>query len=390
MSKTKKIDVLHVVRTFGDKNQPYTTHLLNSINSYSNLKHIVVSDLVYELPSNIEVLSISSSRINKLQVGSIPYIVKSLADNNLKDSLTGLSFKMKIKFLLKWKKLILSDSRLIHLHHLQVVDSRILTYLNTKNIPIVCSLRGRDILINTRNKEGSKAFKKNLNSINHIHVISSFLKKRLFELTNSISTSVVYRGGNLPLEENIKKVFNINLNKPIKVIVIGRLVWEKGHVYLLDSIKRLRDSGIDIKMDIYGEGIFYEFIEYRISQLGLTEYVCLKGYLENELLRKKYKEYDFSIQPSLSEALSNGLLDLTFHNIPCVISNVGGMPEIIEDGINGIVYDINNTEAIDEAILKIVDLDFEALCYHNVGLRKKFSLDNEIKGLETIYQEYLN
>ncbi|WP_298533192.1 glycosyltransferase family 4 protein [uncultured Algibacter sp.] len=383
------MDVLHVIRTFGDKDQPYTTNLLNSINTISSLKHAVISDLIYESSSNIEILSISSSRINKFQIENIPFIVRCLNNQYLKESIVGFSFKKKIKFFLKWKNLILSDPKVVHLHHLHVIDSNILAYLNAKKVPIVCSLRGRDLLINTRNHQGNKAFKNHLNSFSHLHVISTFLKKKLFKINDKINTSVVYRGGSPPLFENIKKEFNVDLKKEIKVIVIGRLVWEKGHIYILECIKRLKNRDVNIKVDIYGDGSFYEFMEYRISQLGLTDCICLKGYMENRLLQKKYKEYDFSIQPSLSEALSNGLLDLAFHNIPCIISNVGGMPEIIEDGINGVVFDIENVETLDDAIFRIINLDFQVLCSYNELLRKNFSLDKEVNGFELIYNEYL-
>ncbi len=389
MKKENKIDVLHVVRTFGDRNQPYTTKLLDSINGLGEMTHAVVSDITFRESESIEIKSVSS-KIGVSQVFSVFYLVKCFFNRTLYKSVANLSLKKKVKFFLKWKNLFLLNPKVIHLHHLQVFDIHIINYLKEVGVPIVASLRGRDILINTRNVKGKKEFLKHINAFDHIHVISLYLKQKLTDLSNIKSVTVVYRGGEMPSDKNIKNNFKIRSNTPIRIITVGRLVWEKGHVFMFDSIKRLVQQGFNIKLDIYGDGPFYEFLEFRISQLGLQNNIELKGHVNSQLLQRKYKEYDFSIQPSLSEALSNGLLDLAFHNIPCIISDVGGMPEIIKHNVNGLVYDIQDSNQLDHAIKNILNLNFEKLNKHNEELREKFSLQNEVSRLESIYTKFVS
>ena len=111
--------------------------------------------------------------------------------------------------------------------------------------------------------------------------------------------------------------------------MVGRLVWEKGHIFLLESILKLKKRGFTLQVDIYGDGEFHEMLQYRIEQLNLEKEVNLKGFLNNLELKKIYKDYDVFVQPSMSEALSNALVDAMLCNLPCVITKVGGMPEII-------------------------------------------------------------
>lgn len=131
-------------------------------------------------------------------------------------------------------------------------------------------------------------------------------------------------------------------------------------------------------------------MEHRIIQLNLLNKVNLKGHLEQDELRKMYKKYHLAIQPSMSEALSNGLLDLVFHNLPCVISNVGGMPEIVKDGVNGLIFDVSKPEQLDSAILNCLKIDQNKLWIYNETLIDKFSLKKEIKELEKMYVDVFN
>lgn len=383
--KTKKINVLHVVRVYGDQNQPYTTELFKNLYYKGNFNHVVLADFIAIKSKNITVLS---SSFNKFRIFNFLYLLKCFINTELKFSLKSLSFKNKIKFFIKWRNLIKSDPKVIHLHHLQMFDLNVLRYIKNRNIPIICSLRGRDILVNTKNEMGLRDLNQKLENISQIHVISNYLKDELLKMRPNSLVDVVYRGVNEPIFANLLNDIKSE-SQSIKMIAIGRLVWEKGHIYLLDSVKRLKQNGIEVFLDIYGDGEFEEYLKFRIEQLGLKNNVFLKGFISSIELRKLYKNYNIAIQTSISEALSNGLLDVVVHNLPAVISKIGGMVEIVENEVNGIYCDINDPLSIDKAILKCIDLDSNKLIKYNNLVRDQFSIKNEINSLELLYKKII-
>jgi glycosyltransferase involved in cell wall biosynthesis len=199
----------------------------------------------------------------------------------------------------------------------------------------------------------------------------------------NLDSRIIYRGLNDPLRKNVK-VSNEVLDV-IKIIIVGRLVWEKGHIYIIESLNRLILKGYKFSIDIYGDGPLKEFLNFRIIQLGLVKSINLKGYVNNNKLKTIYKNYNLAVQPSLSEALSNGLIDFMMHDLPCVVSNVGGMTEVIIDNKNGVVFDISKFSDIDDAILLALDLNFLELKKFNNLHKTKFERKYEVKQLNNLY-----
>ncbi|WP_435139213.1 glycosyltransferase family 4 protein [Formosa sp. A9] len=379
------MDVVHVLRSFGDQNQPYTTHLLNTLNTLSTLKHAVVCDNIYQSSKTIAVYSMSS----KLRVKHFldaRYVLHCFFNKALIASTSGFSFKKRIKFFLKWKFFVQHEPSVIHLHHLQAFNVSILKFLYSKKIPVIVSFRGKDIVTNPLEPQEQALLFEKLKYIDRVHVISEYLKVVTIQAGVTLPIDVVYRGiGKTPLN---RPALKLNTNTPIKIICVGRLAWEKGQFYLLDSVYRLKQKGYTFNVDIYGEGYLREFLLFRIQQLGLEGQVNLKGHVDSELLTQNYKTYHLAVQPSLYEALSNGLLDLVNNNVPCVISKGNGMEEVIADQINGVYFDVNTPETLDTAILDVLKLDTETLMAYNEGVRNQFSFNEEIKGLERMYLNY--
>lgn len=383
------MNIVHVVRSFGNKSQPYTTNLFLKLNELGKYNHIVASEktLVRNAVFNLD---ISTKTIKNLFNVNLLFIIKVfLFDKSFSLATKKLSLKKKIHFIMKWAPLIKSNVSLIHVHHLQVFNSEILEYFSYKSKPVVVSLRGRDLLVNTKNNFQDELLTMKLKKINHVHLISEFMKNQFILKKIDKPTSVVYRGvSEMKFKE---KLINRQKNiESIRLISTGRLVWEKGHIYLIESIYRLRKENLNITLDIYGVGELFEFLNFRIEQLGLSEIVKLKGFVANVKLKNKINEYDIAVQPSLSEALSNGLLEFVSNNIPCVISNVGGMLEIIKNDVNGIVFDILTPNKLDNAIKDALNINIEELTTFNNKILEKFSLEAEVKNLEIMYTNVLN
>ncbi len=68
---------------------------------------------------------------------------------------------------------------------------------------------------------------------------------------------------------------------------------------------------------------------FLIDKFQLNNYIFVKGKVENNLLIDLYSHYDFTVQLSLSESLSMSIIESQSQGTPCVVSNVGGLPEAV-------------------------------------------------------------
>jgi glycosyltransferase involved in cell wall biosynthesis len=368
-------NICHVLIAFGNKNQNYTTALLNSLNNLSSSCHFVYCHAKLEDSRYINI--IQSKSLSRWK--SYLLIFKlSLRDSKFKKLYHQIGYTK----IYKWLLLINQEIDVIHVHHMHIIPVEILDYFKSKNVNIIVSLRGRDLLLNTKNEKNYLELLNKLELASSIHTISNYMACNL-KSRFQFSCEVIYRGIVMPEKENIKKT-NPKSNS-IKAIAVGRLVWEKGHIYLLESIIRLIKKGQPIELDIFGDGPLLEFLNFRINQLGLENNIALKGYVANNKLKTLYKNYNVALQPSLSEALSNGLMDFMVHNLPCVVSSAGGMNEIIVHGENGFVFNILNPSEIDDYIIKAANMDFKKLKAFNDTYKNKFDHRIEVKKLDNLY-----
>ncbi len=148
-----------------------------------------------------------------------------------------------------------------------------------------------------------------------------------------------------------KDVTGIHLKK--KEIIIGMLAELhpiKGILFAIDAISLLKEKHPSVHLYVLGEGGQREILEKHIEKRRLKEHVSLLGFVENG---KKYlKAFDVFLMASLSEALAYAVLEAGMAGLPVVATDVGGIPEIIEDA--GIIVPSRNARAIAEAIEKIL------------------------------------
>jgi glycosyltransferase involved in cell wall biosynthesis len=367
--------ICHVLIVYGNKNQNYTTELLKGLNNSDSNYHFVYSHAQLRASEGINVFQSKDLSRFKSFLLLISLYIK---DQEFRVLYNQVGYKK----IYKWLILINLEVDVIHIHHLHAVPKEVIVYLKKKKIRLIASLRGRDLIVNTKDKLKADDVLKKLKLMSVIHSISHYMA---FELKSKfeMSSEIIYRGIQMPEELNLKKS-NL-VTDSIKILAVGRLDWEKGHIYLIESISRLVKKGHKITLDIYGDGPLMEFLNFRIDQLGLNDHIILKNYVDNSKLKLLYKNYNLALQPSLTEALSNGLIDFMIHDLPCVISNEGGMKEIIIHGRNGFVFNIQNPTEMDDYIFEALKIDFNKLKEFNDVHKKKFYIKNEIKALEDLY-----
>ena len=151
---------------------------------------------------------------------------------------------------------------------------------------------------------------------------------------------------------------------------IGRLSHEKGYKYLIEALALLIKKGIDVRLIIIGEGDERDYLEGLIAKAELSDRVLMPGYQKNA---KKYIPFfNVFVISSLTEGLPITLLEAMQARVPVVATNVGGIPDVLQNGDAGLLVKPCNPDALAEEITKI----------HNNG---KFAQ----KLVEAVYQRVI-
>jgi len=136
-----------------------------------------------------------------------------------------------------------------------------------------------------------------------------------------------------------------------QVVSCGNLLWVKGYEYALLAIHRLKTWGVPVHYTIIGNGPEYNRILYTVDDLGLSEQVTLLGQLAPEAVRRQLHSAHVFLLSSLSEGVSNSVLEAMACGLPIVTSDCGGLHEVIEDGREGFVVPVRNHRLMAEKML---------------------------------------
>lgn len=131
---------------------------------------------------------------------------------------------------------------------------------------------------------------------------------------------------------------NIN-NVPIRILFLSWVDKNKGIFELLEAAKKLKEDEINFKIFIAGQGMAYEKVKYFIEQNELCERVELCGWVLGKKKLELLKNSDIYVLPSYYEGYPNSLLEAMAVGKACIATNVGSIPDIIENNKNGILIE---------------------------------------------------
>ena len=173
-----------------------------------------------------------------------------------------------------------------------------------------------------------------------------------------------------------------------RVIIVSRLSWEKAHKYILEAWPIVRKDVPDSKLIIVGDGAEKESIEKLISELGIRDSVKMLGELPNIEAIKEIAKSEVFVCPSLAEGLGVVFIEAQASRTPPIGTRVGGIPDVIQDGENGLLIEPKNSDQIAEAIIKLLtDKELrERLAKRGLETCRKFEWSAIMEKIEGIYQ----
>ena len=211
-------------------------------------------------------------------------------------------------------------------------------------------------------------------------VNSNYMKnelQRLFGLPFE-KINVVPNGVNLTLFNGVERDYNFRrkyaMDNEKIILFIGRLVYEKGVQHLIAAMPKILAGYHDTKLVIAGQGGMMDELKAQVNALGISHKVCFAGYLGGKDVAKMYKVADISVFPSTYEPFGIVALEAMLSENPVVVSDIGGLNEIVQHRENGMKSYAGNANSIADSILEL--LYDHQLCA-NVVKKAKTKVRNE-------------
>ena len=152
---------------------------------------------------------------------------------------------------------------------------------------------------------------------------------------------------------------------------------------VLDVAKNLRNKNIEFRM--VGDGEFFQNIKDKIKQKNLTN-IILPGY-QTDLLPELYNA-DIFIITSKNEGFGRVIVDAMAAGLPVIGTNVGGIPEIITENINGFLVNTNDDKKMAKIISELIDNknNYSQISKNNLKKSQKYSLDSYVTNITYFYK----
>ena len=170
---------------------------------------------------------------------------------------------------------------------------------------------------------------------------------------------------------------------PFTVLFVGRLVERKGVSHLVDAVSLLLPR-VDVRLVIVGDGPERARIEARIREKRLDGRVAVRGRVSEAELQDAYAAADAFVLPAVvdrrgdTEGLGVVLLEAMNHRVPVIASAIGGITDIVEDGVSGLLVPPGDATALAAALGRLARAPDLAAGLGEAGyrrLRERFSWD---------------
>jgi glycosyltransferase involved in cell wall biosynthesis len=142
---------------------------------------------------------------------------------------------------------------------------------------------------------------------------------------------------------------------PFRILCVGSLVPAKAYPMLLAAIARLVEKGREVELTIVGDGPERQSLEGEIAERRLTGSVHLAGACNPDRVIDFYARTDAFALASFAEGVPVVLMEAMAMEIPCVATWIAGVPELIRDGVDGLLVPPADAEALAAALERLMD-----------------------------------
>jgi glycosyltransferase involved in cell wall biosynthesis len=168
---------------------------------------------------------------------------------------------------------------------------------------------------------------------------------------------------------------------PFTILCVASLNEVKGHRYLVEAARHLKESGEDFLCRLVGDGPLRDRLAGQISEAGLEKEFVLHGALPRGEVARRMRRADAAVLPSVMtsrgdrEGIPVALMEAMATGLPAVASDISGIPELVEDGRTGLLVPPRESRALADALHRLME---------DPELRRKFGQ----RGREKVREEF--
>lgn len=171
---------------------------------------------------------------------------------------------------------------------------------------------------------------------------------------------------------------------------VGHLAGHKGHTYLLQAIQHVQQHEPLLQVVIIGEGALRRSLEAEARALGVAERVHFMGFCDHPL--PLIRQWEMFVFPSVMEGLGTSVLDAMALGTPVIATRAGGIPEIVQDGVTGLLVPPRDPLALAHAVHQLLRDPAQGRAFGAAGrqrVEKYFTAARMGEHTLAIYQQLL-
>ncbi len=263
---------------------------------------------------------------------------------------------------------------------------------------IVARWRGQKIVLSRRvdNPETAWLVGLKYRLYDHVIAISKAIQNILIQqgvpaqkITCVPSAVEIERYARLPDPNYFQHRLGIAPTVPI-IGMVAQFIERKGHKTLISALPTVLKAYPDAQVVLFGQGPLQSDIQRLAGDVGIARHVTFAGFIDD--LERLLPSITVLVHPALQEGLGVSLLQAAAAGIPIIATPVGGIPEIVQPGLNGLLVAPGDPTALATALMTLLADPYRARAMGEAGrpwVRERFSVAAMVQGNQQVYQQVL-
>jgi colanic acid/amylovoran biosynthesis glycosyltransferase len=285
------------------------------------------------------------------------------------------------------------DARLLHIYFGQIAV-HLLPLIRAWKNPSIVSFHGADVMVDMKKPAYREATQQMLKAVQLILVRSESLRRAVVDLGCNPEKIEIQRTG-IPLEEfPFRERTFVAAATAWRFVQAGRLIEKKGLPITLRAFAVFLGKYPNARLTIAGEGPMLGELQKLARELKIEGSVSFTGFISQDRLRETCYRSHIFLHPSQTgrdgnqEGIPNSMLEAMASGLPVFATQHGGIPEVIENGVSGVLVQERDHEALARALLNAAEDPVLLSQIARTGadvVRKNFDLRAQARRLEEIY-----